>query len=735
MKAAILAITAAMAGQAHAQGASAARPGPPVATKADAAKTEGSTVESVTVTGQSQNGFRSAIDRRSYGVANDLQGTAGSIADALRNVPAVAVDPQGNVSLRGDPNVTIMIDGKASGLFKGPNAGLALQSLPANQIARVEVITNPSAEFSAEGSAGIINLITKTTGKPGLGGSARVNVGGGGRRNGGVAGSYKTRALTLTTDLSARRDAQNGRGEGARQLLDGQGGVLSQSRSRVVQRGHGAQVSGRGGMDYEFDPKTRLSAEARYAHIGFHATQDEPVTSVDPAGAVTATLNQLFQNRLTRDTVSEQATLRHSFAEGHDLVVNASHERTTEDRDTAVQQSIGGTPSQFLALRARGKLELSQIKGDYARPLGHSAKLKAGIDYRVDDNHYRDAGGRGLTEGDAGPDPRQSERFNYRQGVTGGYVTYERPVGDWTVLAGLRLEQADLRLEQITTEFRRDADDFRLFPSLHLTDRLTETQQLSFSYAKRIQRPSPQDLDPFLSQIDPRNLRQGNPVLAPQITHTLEAGFQYRNGRTFYLATAYYRRNENGVTDVVSRISDDVLLTTRANLDGSRSAGLELVANGPVLGDLTYNLSGNLYWSQIDAGPLSSVLNVSGRRSDVAVGGRGSLNWQISRKDMLQVTAQLNPRRLIPQGYTRSFFVSHLGYRHNFTPDLAAVVTVYDVFGTMRFGQTLKTPLVREVRGGEPGFQAILLGLTWNFGGPASAPRPQGFDFGGGPPT
>ena len=145
-----------------------AAPGKPAASEA--------TVEGLTVTAESPTAFRSSIDRRSYGVANDLQTTTGSISDALRNIPSVEVDVQGNVSLRGDPNVTILIDGKPSGLFKGEGAAQALQSLPADQIERVEVITNPSAAFSPDGSAGIINLITKKTpqGRPaGLGARQR----------------------------------------------------------------------------------------------------------------------------------------------------------------------------------------------------------------------------------------------------------------------------------------------------------------------------------------------------------------------------------------------------------------------------------------------------------------------------------------------------------------------------------------------------------------------------------
>src|SRR6185437_11367669 len=156
------------------------------------------TVEGVTVTGASQNGMRTSIDRRSYGVAGDLATTTGSISDALKNIPSVEVDVNGNVSLRGDTNVTILIDGKPSGMFKGASAAQALQAMAADSIERVEVITNPSAAFSPEGSAGIINLVTKTTRKAGGSGSARLNVGTSNHYNGGVTAAYTSNKLTLT---------------------------------------------------------------------------------------------------------------------------------------------------------------------------------------------------------------------------------------------------------------------------------------------------------------------------------------------------------------------------------------------------------------------------------------------------------------------------------------------------------------------------------------------------------
>ncbi|HEV7386647.1 MAG TPA: TonB-dependent receptor plug domain-containing protein, partial [Phenylobacterium sp.] len=203
---AVLAAALAVAARAEAQTEAKAAPAASQAPAKPAAKT----VEGVTVTGASQNGLRTSIDRKSYGVAGDLQSTTGSISDALRNIPSVEVDAQGNISLRGDGNVTILLDGKPSGQFKGPSGAQALQALPADSIERVEVITNPSAALNPEGSGGVINLITKKSRGAGVTGGAYVTAGSGGLKRLGANFGYNTKKLAITGALSGNYQRNKG---------------------------------------------------------------------------------------------------------------------------------------------------------------------------------------------------------------------------------------------------------------------------------------------------------------------------------------------------------------------------------------------------------------------------------------------------------------------------------------------------------------------------------------------
>lgn len=259
---------------------------PPAKPAATVKPQDGRTVEAVTVVGASAQGFRSDIDRKSYGIASDLQTTTGSISDALRNIPSVEVDPQGNVSLRGDTNVTILLDGKPSGQFKGASAAQALQALPADSIERVEVITNPSAEFSPEGAAGIINLIRKKARKPGASGSVRATLGNEGRRQVGVTGSYNSEKLTVSGDLNGRYDPQSGDGLDSRELLDGQGHVLSTSQTENHGSGHVDRWAAHASLDYDLDPKTRVSGDARFSHFDVDQSPEAKFQGEDPHGAL-----------------------------------------------------------------------------------------------------------------------------------------------------------------------------------------------------------------------------------------------------------------------------------------------------------------------------------------------------------------------------------------------------------------------------------------------------------------
>jgi hypothetical protein len=182
------------------------------------------------------------------------------------------------------------------------------------------------------------------------------------------------------------------------------------------------------------------------------------------------------------------------------------------------------------------------------------------------------------------------------------------------------------------------------------------------------------------------------------------------------------------VTDVVHDLGGGALLTTRENLGESRAGGLELVANGKLNRKLSYNVSGNVFWNEIDA----SSLGFTDKRSAYAVSGRANLNWTITDKDLAQINAALNGKRLTPQGYSKPSGVVNLGYRHKFDDHLSAVVTVQDALSSLKQTTVIDTPTFRDRVVGEPRIRAVFVGLTYSFGSNGRKARDPGFEFGGG---
>ena len=687
----------------------------------------GPTVGEIVVTGQAP-AVQTSIDRRSYSVAADLQAQSGSIGDALRNVPSVEVDVNGNVALRGDPNVTILIDGKPSGQFRGESKGQALQALPAERIERVEVITNPSAEFRADGTAGVINLITKKAKGAGQTASGRLTVGTSERVFASAATGYNSGSLSVSADAFLRHDPQKQQASEVRSRLDPATGLFADTEVTGVNHATVDLIGGRASADYDLDADTRLSGELRLQRFRFDQHSLSTTARSDSLGVLTEVFDRDLRARQKRFNRELTTSLRRKLeGEGHEVSVSLSYEAIDYDR-----RRTGGTITRLPARPAALDDQITyndyqqvQLKGDYVRLFADGSKLKLGIDIQRDDNSQDNLGYRGTTAPATILDPALTSLFKFEQLLSQAYVTYERPIGEVTVLAGLRLEDSQIDLTQATLGRKDENDSFRAYPSLHLSWKATDTQTFTASYSQRVQRPDPDFYNPFPFLLDPVTYRSGNPNLKPQQTRSYELGWQYRKSPANYLATLYYRENDKVLSDVTRDLGGGIFLVTRDNVAQTRSGGLELVANGRLGSRLSYNVSSNLYWNELDGG-----FQGLGKRSTVTVSGRASVSWQVTPDDLIQVNGVANARRLTAQGYVRPTGMLNIGYRHKFNDRISGLVTFQDVLDTFTYTEVVDTPaLSRRIRQSVD-TRGVQIGLVWTLGG--GKPRDQGFDFGGG---
>ena len=696
---------------------------------------EASTVADVVVTARPAE-IRTSIDSISYSLASDLQATTGSLADALRNVPSVDVDPEGNVSLRGDGNVTILVDGRPSGILTGQSRGQALLQLPADQYARIEVMTNPSAAYSPEGSGGVINLITKPT-APRAGvqttGSIRANVGDNGRWNAGASGSWQKDRLTLSGDVSYRTDPNQVEFTRLREQLNPvTGAVVSTSLNDQSVEMDQSGAFGRLGVDYRLTDRTQLTGELRGVAFSGDGVSPGIYETRDAAGVLTNSYRR--DGTVDFDFANWGATARvlHRFDD-------AGHEWSNELRyDSNSNDSTGTALNQFITPVAPDLFERTEQTTDqvtlgftsaYVRPMSDGGRLRLGYEFNQQRPDQEVIFSRGPTAAGLAVIPGLSNRFEARQTVHALYGTYERTFGEkLSGQAGLRLEQADIRIEDLTGGVSASQDYFRAYPTAHLQYQLNDAQTLRASYSRRIQRPQPGQLNPFIAYGDPLNLRSGNPDLQPQETDSFEAMWQMRQGQTFYQVTAYLRDTDKAFTEVATDVGGGVLLTRPENLGSRRDVGLEVNANGRLHPTLRYNASANVFRQEIDAAGIPG----GGDREATLVSGRASLSWQPTDKDFLQLTGFWQGESLLAQGTREAGGMVNIGYRRKLTDQLSLNVTGRDIFNTFNNDTVYDTPQFRDRFEQDIKLRAFYIGLTWAFG---SSPRraPEQFDFSTGP--
>lgn len=737
-----LSLASALLAATAAQGQTSPAPGAPAAARPSSTTTpargDATTVQGVVVTGAADAPMKSSIDRRSYSVEGDLQATTGSIADTLKRIPSVEVDIDGNVKLRGDSSVTILIDGKPSSLMQGQTRADVLQQLSADQIERVEVLTNPGAQYSPEGTAGVINLVTKKSRKPGGGvaGSVRGNAGTDDRYNGGINWSYNSKTLTMTANAGLRQfntrfDSVNDR------TLTGPGGTFRRNDvSGAGMRNLGGNLQF--GGDYDLNATNRISGSLNVFRSSATFDSDSRYENYDGAGALVGVTGRQGKTESEGNFGSASLSWRREFTgDDHNLTLQLQRDSAQFDNEGVyrLDSLTPAAPATYEATAGRFGSSNLDFKADYSRPMESGSRLKLGFEYQDRQEDIDASYAAGPAAGATVFDPTRSHRLILDQTVASGYLTYERSFGDLTALAGLRYEAAANEISLLTTGLHNSHDYNGVYPSLHLDYRLSDTSRLKASYSLRIRRPNAQELDPWRTYIDAFNYREGNPDLEPSETGAWEVSYEYRKGRTYYLATGFWRQTEDGVTDILVDLGGGVLLTTKANLAESRSGGLELIANRPLTSTLSLSLTGTALWNEID----SSSLGFGANRSGYSISGRASADWQITPNDLLQINAVANGKTLTPQGYTEPMYTLNLGYRRKIDDRWFLTVTANDVFDSMETRMVTDSPDVSGVYVRRGSSRGLFVGLRYRFG-VAKPGRDPAFDYStgaapGGPPN
>jgi outer membrane receptor protein involved in Fe transport len=690
-------------------------------------KPAGTQVQGLVVTAQRPQA-QTLIDRQVYTVTTDLQATTGSAADVLNNVPAVDVDADGNVSLRGDSNVTVLIDGEPSAQFAGATRGESLLQLQASDIDRIEVLTNPPAQYKAEGSAGVINIITKKTRKAGLSGTARASGGDAGRFVLGLDVNYNTGRLKLSGGVGLRRDIRERLSTSHRLETDPVSGVVTQSDQAIDEHFRRLTPSVQGAIDYGLSARQSIGASFSHRELTGHRFFDQDDLSGPPGGPVASDSNRHSDGHEWHLDAGEEAHFEQKLGRPGETLTLAVQRSVTSEREGYAYRNtfaLPPAPPTFDDLHLGLDLVKLEVTADYDLPLAGDRELKLGYDLETDRNAFDNRGDTiDPASGQPVVNPNVTNDFRYRQAVNAGYGEYEAPLGPWRLQAGLRVEATRVWWLQITGGLSGGRRDLAVYPSLSLERSLGESGKLTAAVSRRVTRPDPEALNPFTDHQDTHNLRAGNPNLRPQDTWSAKLGYVFTGRALTGGASAYYRIDRDGVTDVVQSLGGGVTLATKANLPLSRSAGFDFNVNGKLGRQLTYALSGDAFETQIDA----AALGTPGLRSTAGINLKASLDYRPTPLDTAQISVSRTDKRLTPQGFVSAIDLVNLGYKRQLRPDLTLVVTVSDVLDGQKFRRITTAPQLSDDYLRHQIGRIAYVGLVYTFGAPAKA-KPTGFDY------
>lgn len=646
------------------------------------------------------------LDKKIFNVGQDLANSGGSASDILMNIPSVAVDPEGNVRLRGSDNVRILIDGKPSGLvsFKG---GSGLQQLPASMIERVEVVTNPSARYEAEGLGGVINIILKKETNQGFNGSFDVIVGH--PDNYGLAANLNYRHKKVNFFINyglAYRDQP-----GFSRLYQE---VYGPTDTLLLQQSNTSSLSGlnnniRGGIDIYFTEKSILTGSYLFRRSDAKRIMD--IIYRDYLNTLASPLgyNTRRQDEDEVEPNSEYSLIyKRVFAgKGHELIAEAKFLDNWEYSDqtfTEYNFTPDGTENPDKAKLQKSindeweKQWLLQV--DYVKPLSTEGKIEAGLrtsfrnmvnDFLVTQRN---------STGEFEPLPGLDNIFHYDENIMAAYGIIGNKTGRVSYQAGLRSEWTDVKTTLKETNEVNPRKYYNLFPSAHITFNLRNEHNLQLSYSRRIRRPYYNDLSPYMTYSDERNFYSGNPDLEPEFSHVMEIGHvkYFEHGS---LSSAVYARNTTDKIDNIRQVDPDgISLTRTENLRSESAYGLEIAGTFELTRWWKWDANLNFFYADIDGRNIQSTF----RNTTYSWLARQTSRFSLPHGIDFQLRTNYEAPQKTVQGRRKALFFNDVSMSRDVLKGNGTVnLTVLDVFNSRKFrsvaeGETFYTDRTNQFR-------------------------------------
>lgn len=619
------------------------------------------------------------LDKKIINVDKNLASSSGSAIDVLQTVPSVSVDVNGNISLRGSQNVTVLINGRPSGLV-GVSGSDILNQIPAATIESIEIVTNPSVKYDPEGTSGIINIVLKKKDDNGFNGLLSTNFGTKDKYNNSLHTNYKYGKLNYFLNYDNRINSMGNTSTNERTSF------FTTPYNVLTQMGNGIfrfnANSLNFGTDFFANEFNQISASVQLRKFKVTNNQDIANTQADSIIERDYLRHSDFSRSMS--SVEYAMSYKKTYDEkGREFTADLSYSNNTMSGDQNSSQ-VNFIPSGLPAIPQRSlsdntfKMFNGQV--NYNQQVSASMKVETGLKSTIKDlgmnNAYELNHGNGWVA-----DLSQQNNFDYKEQVHAAYAMLTGEMLELKYQAGLRFEDVFTKgtLIDQNQSFTNDYTSF--YPSIHLGKILGEGE-LALSYSRRVDRPNNRQLNPFVSYADSQNIQYGNPKLKPQYTNSYEFGYSYFGGPTTVTTTLFYRQASQVINTISSIGADNVTRTTFENLDKYKSYGVECVASSAI--SSRWKVNGNA--SYFNTSYESAVIGNNSNKSNTS--WIAKLNNMFTLWDNIQFQLMLNYNSPVymPQGKNDEVFFADIACKKDFfNNDLSVTLRVSDIFHSQKY--------------------------------------------------
>lgn len=546
------------------------------------------------------------LDKKVYNVGQDLMVKGGTVSDVLDNIPSVSVDVEGKVSLRGNDNVRILIDGKPSNAI---NIADALRLIPADAIDKVEVITNPSARYDAEGGGGILNIILKRGKNNGLNGSFIISAGS--PENTGLSANFnvKSEQSNLFTTLGYNKNNGPGNTKFNQENFDSNHNLESYIEERRNNNRKREGINGNFGIELFLDKTSSWTNKLSFRKNNGGNPENVIYNKFPTNTPYTQTQRFNDLNRSSQDVEYSTNYTKKFKKDGHQFTIDASFSQDNDVEDSNIFGTQILPVNSFISSEKTTNIQKQNrnlIQSDYVLPLGKNSQFEAGFrgnystllsDYKVEedilgDNHYT-------------INTNFTNTLEYKENVTAFYSQFGSKINKFSYLVGIRFEDSKIKINQLVTQDFTTKKYNNFFPSAFLTYEIKEGSSISLNYSKRITRPRDRFINPFSSYSSNTNLFQGNPDLNPALSDAFDLGFLQKWKKVTLNTSLYYNKTSNSFQIVrieSGRFLGDnpVIINTPFNLATDNKIGFEFTLNYSPYKWWKLNGNFNYYFNKTD---------------------------------------------------------------------------------------------------------------------------------------